>query len=160
MAKKKNRSSGRRRVSGIYTGGMATAFLGAAAGAIAATLVTSKLMAKQKDGVKAITAAGMGVITLMVVKNKTGQAAAGGMAAVAAMILLKKVKIGGIGAEPDTISIPVQISGPDDLQIIGGDDDLMSGDDLSVIGGEQFAMAGDYDDNLGEAYAMAGDEED
>lgn len=162
MAKKKKKTTSRRRVSGINPANIMQDVAGVLIGAAGAALLTSKVMKKSTPMVKGAVAIGAGVAVKTFMKSSMGNAVGNGMIAVGGLQVLKKVApgiISGVG-EADTISVPVAINGPDDLAVIAGDfDDSMAGsDDLSVLAGD-YAMAGD-DDGMAGDYAMAGDGDD
>jgi hypothetical protein len=153
MAKKKKTTHRRRRVSGFNGGELVTQIAGVAVGVAATGMLTTKVMGKQKPMIQALTAVAAGVAISTFVKSPLGKAAGMGAIAVGVGIALKKGGImNGIG-EADTLSVPVQINGADELSVISGDyamagdEDMMSGsDDLSVISGD-YAMAGEDEFN-------------
>jgi len=153
MAKRKHhtkkRHHRRRSVSGFNAGNLVSSIGGVAVGAAVAGLITSKVLGKQSATVQAIAAIGGGILLPTFIKSDLGRSAGHGMIAVGVISLLKKSgMVSGLGAA-DEISVPVSVSGADELSVIAGDfamagdDDGLSGaDDLSVIAGD-YAMAGD-----------------
>jgi hypothetical protein len=137
MAKKRKSSrkrvTRRRRVGGFNAGNLITNIAGVAVGAAAAGFITSKLLGKQSDTIKAITALGLGVLTPTFVKSDIGRAAGNGMIAVGAISLLKKSGfVSGLGEDGVEVTMG-------DIPVIGGDvmagEDVMAGDDIPVISG-------------------------
>ena len=131
MAKRKHHKKRhhRRRVSGVTAGNLITTLGGVAVGAVAAGFLTSKVLGKQTDTIKAVAAIAAGVATSQFMKSPLGHAAGNGMIAVGVISLVKKSGIvSGLGAA-DTIDVPVNLSGTDDLSVIAGDY-AMAGDDF------------------------------
>jgi hypothetical protein len=119
MAKRKasrKRSTRRRRVGAINAGNLVTNIAGVAVGAAAAGFITSKLLGKQSDTVKAIAAVGLGVLTPTFLKSDIGKAAGNGMIAVGTIALLKKSGfVSGLGEDGVEVTMG-------DLPVIGADD--------------------------------------
>lgn len=135
---KKTKGRSRRRVGAINAGSLITDIAGVAVGAAAAGFITSKVLGKQSDTVKAIAAVGLGVLTPRFVKSDIGRAAGNGMIAVGTIALLKKSGfVSGLGEDGVEVTMG-------ELPVMAGDD-VMNGDDMPVMAGED-VMAGYGDD--------------
>jgi hypothetical protein len=137
MAKRKSNKKSRtrrRKMSGIKAGSMVSNIAGVAIGAAAAGLITSKVLGKQSDMIKAVAALGLGVLTPTFVKSEIGKAAGAGMIAVGVISLLKKSGlVSGLGEE----GVEVTLGEIDNMPVISGMDDVMAGyDDFPVIAGD------------------------
>jgi hypothetical protein len=138
MAKRKvtrKKTSRRRRssVGAINPGNLITTIAGVAVGAAAAGFITSKILGKQSDVVKALAAVGLGVLTPTFVKSDIGRAAGNGMIAVGTISLLRKTGlVSGLGEDGVEVTMG-------ELPVIGEDvmdgDDVMAGDDMPVMSG-------------------------
>jgi hypothetical protein len=128
----------RRRVGGINAGNLVTNIAGVAVGAAAAGFITSKILGKQSDTIKAVAAIGLGVITPNFLKSDIGKAAGNGMIAVGTIALLKKSGfVSGLGEDGVEVTMG-------ELPLIAGDD-VMAGE-LPVMAGDD-VMAG-YDEEM------------
>lgn len=139
MAKRKHskKRHTRRRVSGIKAGSMITNIAGVAVGAAAAGLITSKVLGKQSDMIKAAAAIGLGVLTPTFVKSDIGKSAGAGMVAVGVISLLKKSGlVSGLGED----GVEVTLGEVDNMPVISGGMEVMAGDDFPVIAGDEFDM--------------------
>jgi hypothetical protein len=138
MARKKSsrkKTTRRRRVGGINAGNLVSNIAGVAVGAAAAGFITSKLLGKQSDTIKAVAAMGLGVLTPKFIKSDIGRAAGNGMIAVGTIALLKKS--GFVSGLDDGIEVSMG-----ELPVMAGGEDVMAGE-LPVIGED--VMAG-YDE--------------
>lgn len=136
MTKRKHHKKGhtrRRKMSGIKAGSMVSNIAGVAIGAAAAGLITSKVLGKQSDTIKAVSALALGVITPTFVKSDIGKAAGAGMIAVGVISLLKKSGlVSGLGDD----GVEVTLGDVDNMPVIAGATDVMAGyDNFPVIAG-------------------------
>jgi hypothetical protein len=135
MAKRKHsrKKTSRRRRSGvgaINAGSIITNVAGVAVGAAAAGFITSKLLGKQSDTIKAVSALALGVLTPKFLKSDLGKAAGNGMIAVGAITLLKKSGfVSGLGEDGVEVTMG-------EMPVIAGD--VMAGDDMPVIAGDEY----------------------
>jgi hypothetical protein len=141
MAKRKSHKkshSRRRKMSGIKAGSMISNVAGVAIGAAAAGIITSKLLEKQSDTIKAVTALGLGLVTPMFIKSDLGKAAGSGMVAVGVISFLKQSKlISGLGED----GVEVTLGEIDNMPVISGMNDVMAGyDEFPVIAGDDDFM--------------------
>jgi hypothetical protein len=137
MAKRKHHKKShtrRRKMSGIKAGSMVSNIAGVAIGAAAAGLITSKVLGKQSDMIKAVAALGLGVLTPTFVKSEIGKAAGAGMIAVGVISLLKKSGlVSGLGED----GVEVTLGEIDNMPVISGMNDVMAGyDNFPVIAGD------------------------
>lgn len=110
--------------------------VGVVAGAAAGSLVAQKLLPTMDDKIKNAGVIAIGALLMpRVIKGSLGAALGSGMVAAGGIGLLKNFNV--ISGMEDTLEIPVSVLGTDDLSVISGDDEVLSGDDeLSVISGD------------------------
>ena len=145
MAKRRKKSTGRRRRSGRRMGapgGMIQSALGVIAGAVVGKLVVSKFLPNMDDKIKNAGVLVLGAAVFpRLIKGDLGKAIGAGMVAVGGQGLVASF-IPAIGAMNDVMEFPVTVGEvPDNLSVIAGDD-VMAGDDLSVLAGIE--EDGDY----------------
>ena len=149
---KKHHTKRRRRhgMGAINVGGMVTNIAGVAVGAVAAGFITSKVLGKQSDTIKAIAAIGLGIATPMFLKSDLGKSLGSGMIAVGAIDLVKKSGI--VGAIENMGDVEVHMAGVNDVPVISGyTDAAMSGDqamagDQTMAGFEDMPVISGYQD--------------
>lgn len=126
------RKSHRRRVSGIG-GSMVSNIAGVAVGAIAATYL-KKFIPVENGKIKAAIQIAAGVFTPKLIKGAMGSSIGAGMVAAGALSLGSEFGIAGVGE--DSLLLPVNVGGSDNMSVIAGSDYAMAGsDELSVIAG-------------------------
>jgi hypothetical protein len=111
------------------------------AGAVAGTIVASKLFPNIDEKIKNAAVIGIGAFLMpKVLKGAIGQNLGNGMIAAGGLGLLKSFNV--IGAVSDMLEVPVQIGAVEDnISLISGTDSVMAGDrvmagdDLSIMAG-------------------------
>jgi hypothetical protein len=130
----KKRRSSRRRIGAIGKTDF-TSIIGVVAGAAAGSLVAQKLLPTMDERIKNAGVIAIGALLMpRVIKGSLGAGLGYGMIASGGIGLLKNFNV--ISGMEDTLEIPVAISGDDELSVISGDDEVLTGDDLSVISGD------------------------
>lgn len=137
MAKRRKKSAPRRRSRrrmGAIGGAGLQSILGVVGGAIAAKIVTARVLPNLDERIKSAGVVALGALVMpKVLKGELGKSIGAGMIAVGGSNLIANV-IPGIGAM-ETIDFPVTVGEvPDNISVIAGDD-VMAGDDLSVLAG-------------------------
>lgn len=137
MARRRKKSAPRRRSRrrmGAIGGTGLQSILGVVGGAIAAKIVTARVLPNLDERIKSAGVVALGALVMpKVLKGELGKSIGAGMIAVGGSNLIANV-IPGIGAM-ETIDFPVTVGEvPDNISVIAGDD-VMAGDDLSVLAG-------------------------
>jgi hypothetical protein len=140
MARRKAKKKSYRRRSrrmGAMGGGKLMDAVAVIGGAAAASLLAQKLFPTMDEKLKNVAIAGLGIYLVpKLIKGSTGAALGYGMVAAGGVGLLKN--FGVINGVEDTLEIPVSVSGMDDnISVISGDDNVMTGDDLAVMSGDE-----------------------
>ncbi len=156
MAKRRKTKSTtrRRRVSGvgkINAGNLVNSIGGVLIGVAAAGYI-NKLALQNKSGmIQGAVPIIAGIALPMFLKTELGKFAGAGMIAYGGSKFLANAGLAGIG-DDGGFSVPVSISGDDQLSIMAGDEFAMAGDEFAMAGDEFSSLAGislmnDEDDN-------------
>ena len=137
MARRRKKATSRRRKSrrmGAIGGSGMQSILGLVGGAVAAKLVTAKVLPNLDSRIKSAGVIALGALVFpRIIKGELGKAIGGGMVAVGGSNLIAEF-VPGIGAM-ETIDFPVTVGEvPDNISVIAGDE-VLAGDDLSVLAG-------------------------
>lgn len=137
MARRRKKSAPRRRSRrrmGAIGGAGLQSILGVVGGAIAAKIVTARVLPNLDERIKSAGVVALGALVMpKVLKGELGKSIGAGMIAVGGSNLISNF-VPGIGAM-ETIDFPVTVGEvPDNISVIAGDD-VMAGDDLSVLAG-------------------------
>lgn len=140
MARRKAKKKSYRRRSrsmGAMGGGKLMDAVAVIGGAAAGSLLAQKLFPTMDEKLKNVAIAGLGIYLVpKLIKGSTGAALGYGMVAAGGVGLLKN--FGVISGVEDTLEIPVSVTGIDDnISVISGDDNVMTGDDLAVMSGDE-----------------------
>lgn len=149
MARRKKRKTSRRRSRRM--GAVKSQLMDAVtltAGAVAGTIVASKLFPNIDEKIKNVAVIGIGAFLMpKVLKGAIGQNLGNGMIAAGGLGLLKSFNV--IGAISDIMEVPVNIGAVEDNislingvdSVMAGSNSVMAGDDLAIMSGSE----GDYD---------------
>jgi len=135
MARRRKKATRRRsRRMGAIKGAGFQSILGIVGGAVAAKIVTARVLPNIDSRIKSAGVIALGALVMpRIIKGELGKALGNGMIAVGGSNLIAEV-VPGIGAM-ETIDFPVTVGEvPDNISVIAGDD-VMAGDDLSVLAG-------------------------
>lgn len=137
MARRRKKSAPRRRSRrrmGAIGGAGLQSILGVVGGAVAAKIVTARVLPNLDERIKSAGVVALGALVMpKVLKGELGKSIGAGMIAVGGSNLIANF-VPGIGAM-ETIDFPVTVGEvPDNISVIAGDD-VMAGDDLSVLAG-------------------------
>jgi hypothetical protein len=138
MARRKKRKVSRRRSRKMGAAkGQIMDIVGIAAGAAAATILTSKLLPNLDSKIKNAAVVGIGAFLMpKVLKGAMGQNLGNGMIAAGSIGLLKDFAV--ISGINDYMDVPVMVGAVDDnISLISGTDSVMAGDDIAVLAGQE-----------------------
>lgn len=136
MARRRKKSAPRRRSRrrmGAIGGAGLQSILGVVGGAVAAKIVTARVLPNLDERIKSAGVIALGALVMpKILKGELGKSIGAGMIAVGGSNLISNF-VPGIGAM-ETIDFPVTVGEvPDKISVIAGDD-VMAGDDLVLAG--------------------------
>jgi hypothetical protein len=143
MAKRRKttKPTRRRRVSGvgkINAGNLVNSIGGVLIGVAAAGYINKLALQGRSGMIQGAVPIIAGIALPMFLKSELGKMAGAGMIAYGGSKFLAGAGLAGIG-EDGTFSVPVSISGDDQLSIMAGDEFAMAGDEFAMAGDDGFS---------------------